>query len=75
MKTVLCVCSFLFVNLCNGQTCASPVYNNSGVTIRGPYRSSQVITPVGSSVQFEFLIVTQKDISLCGILLFHLLLV
>ena len=45
-------CSFL-VYLCNGQTCTSPVYSNSGVIIRGPCPSSQAIAPVGSTVLFE----------------------
>ena len=45
--------SSLFVCLCNGQTYYSPVYNNSGIIIRGPCPSSQVITPVGSTVMFE----------------------
>ena len=54
MKTtpVLCICSLLAC-LCNGQTCTSPVYSNSGVTIRGPCPSSQVIAPVGSTIKFE----------------------
>ena len=52
MKLLL-LCSVL-VCLCNGQTCTSPVYSNSGVTIKGPCPSSQVITPVGSTnVKFE----------------------
>ena len=45
-------CSLL-VYLCNGQTCTSPVYNNSEAIIKGPCPSSQVIAPVGSIVQFE----------------------
>ena len=43
----------LFFDLSNGQTCTSPVYSNSGVTIKGPCPSSQVIAPVGSTVQLE----------------------
>ena len=43
----------LFFYLCNGQTCTSPVYNNSEATIKGPCPSSQVITPVGSTVLFN----------------------
>ena len=48
----LIFCSLL-VYLCNGQTCTSPVYNSSEVIIKGPCPSSQVIAPVGSTVQFE----------------------
>ena len=48
----LFLCSVL-VYLCNGQTCTSPVYSNSGVTIKGPCPSSQVIAPVNSNVKFE----------------------
>ena len=49
----LFLCSLL-IYLCNGQDCTNPVYSNSGVTIRGPCPSSQVITPVGSTnVKFE----------------------
>ena len=44
-------CCLLF-HLSNGQTCTSPVYSNSGTTIRGPCPSSQVIAPVGS-MKFE----------------------
>ena len=43
----------LFFDLSNEQTCTSPVYSNSGATIRGPCPSSQVIAPVGSTVKFE----------------------
>ena len=43
----------LFFDLSNEQTCTSPVYSNSGVTIRGPCPSSQVIAPVGSTIKFE----------------------
>ena len=43
----------LILYYCNGQTCTSPVYNNSaGATIRGPCPSSQVIVPVGSTIRF-----------------------
>ena len=52
MKTVLCVCSLLF-SLCNGQTCTSPVYSNSGATVRGPCPSSQVVVPIGSIIEFN----------------------
>ena len=46
--------SCLLFHLSNGQTCTSPVYSNSGVTIKGPCPSSQVIAPVGSTnVKFE----------------------
>ena len=45
-------CSFFFY-LCNGENCTSPVYNNSEATIRGPCPSSQVITPVGSTIMFN----------------------
>ena len=45
--------SFLVFYLCDGQTCTSPVYNNSGVIIRGPCPSSQVIAPSGSTVILE----------------------
>ena len=45
--------SFLVFYLCDGQTCTSPVYNNSGVIIRGPCPSSQVIAPTGSTVILE----------------------
>ena len=45
-------CSFFFY-LSNGQTCTSPVYSNSRATIKGPCPSSQVITPVGSTVLFN----------------------
>ena len=45
--------SFLVFYLCDGQTCTSPVYNNSGVFIRGPCPSSPVIAPTGSTVIFE----------------------
>ena len=45
-------CCFLF-DLSNEQTCTSPVYSNSGVTIRGPCPSSQVIAPIGSTIKFE----------------------
>ena len=44
---------FLVFYLCDGQTCTSPVYNNSGATIRGPCPSSQVIAPVGGTVIYE----------------------
>ena len=44
---------FLLFYLCDGQTCTSPVYNNSGVIIRGPCPSSQVIVPTGSTVILE----------------------
>ena len=44
---------FLLVYVNNGQACTGPVYSNSGVTIRGPCPSSQVIAPVGSIVLFE----------------------
>ena len=43
----------LFFDLSNEQTCTSPVYSNSGVTIRGPCPSSQVIAPVGSIIKFD----------------------
>ena len=46
------LCSVL-VYLCNGQTCTSPVYSNSGVTIRGPCPSSEVVPPVNNNVTFE----------------------
>ena len=46
----LCYASFY---LCNGQTCTSPVYSNSEAIVKGPCPSSQVIAPVGSTVQFE----------------------
>ena len=49
---VLLVCSLLF-SLCNGQTCTSPVYSNSGATVRGPCPSSQVVVPVGSVIEFN----------------------
>ena len=49
---VLLLCSLL-VCFCNRQTCTSPVYNNSGIIIRGPCSSSQVITPIGRTVIFE----------------------
>ena len=52
MKTVLCVCSLLFF-LYNGQTCTSPVYSNSGATVRGPCPSSQVVVPIGSIIEFN----------------------
>ena len=52
MKRVLCVCSLLFF-LCNGQTCTSPVYSNSGATVRGPCPSSQVVVPIGSIIEFN----------------------
>ena len=57
MQTVsvnsLVLLSSFVINFCNGQTCTSPVYNNSaGATIRGPCPSSQVIAPVGSIVKF-----------------------
>ena len=52
MKTVLCVC-FLLFSLCNGQTCTSPVYSNSGATVRGPCPSSQVVVPIGSVIEFN----------------------
>ena len=42
--------SSLLVYLCNGQICTSPVYNNSGVIIKGPCPS---VAPVGSAVLFE----------------------
>ena len=45
--------SFLVFYLCDGQTCTSPVYNNSGVIIRGPCPSSQVIAPTGSTIILE----------------------
>ena len=51
MKALL-LCSLL-VRICNGQTCTSPIQNNSGVVIRGSCPSSQVIAPVGSIVQLE----------------------
>ena len=51
---------FLFLTFvrctCTEQqlTCTSPVYNGStGVTIRGPCPSSQVLVPVGSTITFE----------------------
>ena len=55
MKTALFLLFFccLFFDLSNGQTCTSPVYSNSGVIIRGPCPSSQVIAPVGSTVILE----------------------
>ena len=50
------MCSFLF-SFCTRQqqqTCTSPVYNDStGVTIRGPCLSSQVLAPIGSTITFE----------------------
>ena len=49
MESKLLVLTFL-VYLCNGQTCTNPVYSNAGATIRGPCPSSQVITPIGSSM-------------------------
>ena len=49
---LLFFCCLLF-DLSNGQTCTSPKYSNAGVTIRGPCPSSQVITPVGSTIKFE----------------------
>ena len=59
MKRIDCLllfCSLVFY-LCSGQqqqTCTSPVYNGStGVTIRGPCPSSQVLAPVGSTVTFQ----------------------
>ena len=52
MKTVLCVCSLLLF-LYNGQTCTSPVYSNSGATVRGPCPSSQVVVPIGSIIEFN----------------------
>ena len=45
-------CSLL-VYFCNGQTCTSPVYNDSKAIIRGPCPSFQVIAPVGSNVTIE----------------------
>ena len=48
----LFLCSLL-IYLCNGQDCNNLVYNNSGVIIRGPCPSSQVIAPVGSTIKFE----------------------
>ena len=48
----LFICCLLF-HLSNGQTCTSPVYSNSGVTVRGPCPSSQVIAPIGSIIKFE----------------------
>ena len=51
--SVLLLFSFLVCYLCDGQICTSPVYNNSGVIIRGPCPSSQVIAPVGSTVILE----------------------
>ena len=48
----LFLCSVL-VYLCNGQTCTSPVYSNSGIIIRGPCPSSEVVAPVGSTIKFE----------------------
>ena len=52
MKLIVFICS-LVIYLSNGQTCTSPVYSNSGATIRGPCPSSQVIAPVSSIVLFE----------------------
>ena len=54
-KAMLFMCSFLF-SFCTRQqqTCTSPVYSGStGVTIRGPCLSSQVLAPVGSTITFE----------------------
>ena len=51
-ELLLLLCSLL-VCFCNGQICTSPIYNNSGIIIRGPCPSSQVITPVGRTVMFE----------------------
>ena len=48
----LIFCSLL-IYLCNGQTCTSPIYNNSEAIIKGPCPSSQVIAPVGSTIYFE----------------------
>ena len=49
---MLFFCS-IFVYFCNGQTCTSPVYNNSArATVKGPCPSSQVVAPVGSTVKF-----------------------
>ena len=45
---------FILFHLSNEQTCTSPVYSKSEVTIRGPCPSPQVITPVGSTnIKFE----------------------
>ena len=53
MQTATFFC-FLLFHLCNGQTCTSPVHNNSaGVTIRGPCPSSQIIVPFGSIIKFN----------------------
>ena len=49
---VLLLSSFLF-SLCNGQTCTSPVYSNSGATVRGPCPSSEVVVPIGSIIEFN----------------------
>ena len=54
---LLLFCSLVF-SFCTGQeqqlTCTSPVYNGStGVTIRGPCPSSQILAPVGSTITFE----------------------
>ena len=49
---VLLLSSFLF-SLCNGRTCTSPVYSNSGATVRGPCPSSQVVVPIGSIIEFN----------------------
>ena len=42
------------IHLYNGQTCTSPVYNNSaGAIIRGPCPSSLVIAPVENAIKFN----------------------
>ena len=51
-ELVLLLCSLL-LSLCNGQTCISPVYNNSGILIKGPCPSSRVVTPIGRTIMFE----------------------
>ena len=49
-------CLLLFCSLVsNGQTCTSPVYNNSaGITIRGPCPSSQVFAAITSNSTVKF---------------------
>ena len=49
---VLLLCCLL-VYFCNGQICNSPLYNNSGIIIKGPCPSSQVITPVGRTIMYK----------------------
>ena len=53
---LLLFCSLVFY-FCTGQQqqlCTSPVYNSStGVTIRGPCPSAQILVPVGNNITFK----------------------